>query len=254
MTFIRRKSFLPLLGIGSFLVFVLWSFPAAIGFSIIAPDQVRGFGIAGSLWNGEAQLIDINGFRIQQARWRVNPLRLVLGSVTGDATARWGNGFVEAKYSLGLNGAVSIRELQASFNLSQLQSQLNVPGISGEMNIRIEKIDWHQGWVREIVGRGEVRNLSTAMIPLGPGQTLGNYELLFDQAAISDATPLTGALRDTGGPLELAGTLILKPPATYELAARIKARPEAPPILTQGITFLPPGPGGTRQLIFADSL
>ncbi len=219
----------------------------------MAPDQVRGFGIGGSLWNGEAQLIDINGFKIQQARWHVNPLRLVLGSVTGNATARWGGGFIEAQYSLGLSGAVSIRELQASFSLNQLQSRLNVPGISGETSIRIEKLDWHEGWLRQVVGRGEVRNLSTNMIPLEPGQTLGSYELLFDQATISDAAPLTGALRDTGGPLELAGTLTLKPPATYELAARIKARPGAPGILTEGITFLPPGPGGTRQLIFADS-
>jgi hypothetical protein len=219
----------------------------------MAPDQVRGFGIGGSLWNGEAQLIDINGFKIQQARWRVNPLRLVLGSVTGNATARWGGGFIEAQYSLGLSGAVSIRELQASFSLNQLQSWLNVPGISGETSIRIEKLDWHEGWLRQVVGRGEVRNLSTNMIPLEPGQTLGSYELLFDQATISDTAPLTGALRDTGGPLELAGTLTLKPPAAYELAARIKARPGAPGILTEGITFLPPGPGGTRQLIFADS-
>ncbi len=220
----------------------------------MAPDQVRGFGIAGSLWNGQAQTIDINGFKIQQVRWHVNPLRLVLGSVTGNATARWGSGFIEAEYSLGLSGAISIRELQASFSLNQLQSQLNVPGISGETRIRIDKLDWDEGWLRQVVGRGEVRNLNTNMIPLGPGQTLGSYELLFDQATISDAAPLTGTLRDTGGPLELAGTLIVTPPAAYELAARIKTRPGDPGILTEGITFLPPGPSGTRQLIFAGSL
>lgn len=219
----------------------------------MAPDQVRGFGIGGSLWNGDAQLIDINGFRIQQAHWRVNLLPLVLGTVAGNATARWENGFVEAVYSLGRSGAVSIRELQASFNLNQLQAQLNVPGISGEASIRIEKMDWINGWVSQVVGRGEVRNLRATLIPVGPEQALGSYELLFNQTAISDTAPLTGTLRDTGGPLELTGTLILKPPAAYELVARVKARPGATAILTEGIAFLPLGAGGARQLFLADS-
>ena len=253
MKFIRNKLFLPLLGIGSFLVFTLWSFPAAIGFTIMAPDQVAGFGVSGSLWNGQAQLINIKGFRIQQAHWHVNPFPIVVGRIAGNATARWASGFIEADYSFGLSGDVSIRELQAAFNLSQLDAQINVPGISGEASIQIEKLDWVKGWVSQVIGRGEVRNLSAELIPAGTKQALGSYELLYSQTAISDTSPLTGTLRDTGGPLELNGTLMLKPPAAYEFAALIKPRPSATTALTNGIAFLPLGADGARQLILADS-
>jgi hypothetical protein len=251
--FIRNKLFLPLLGIGSFLVFTLWSFPATIGFTIIAPDKVAGFGVRGSLWNGEAQLININGIKIQQAHWHVNPFRLVVGRIAGNATARWRNGLIEADYSFGLSGDVSIRELQATFNLNQLETQMNVPGISGEASIQIKKLDWVKGWVSQVIGRGEVRNLSATLIPAGTKQALGSYELLFSQTAISDTAPVTGKLRDTGGPLELNGTLVLKPPTAYEFEARIKSRPSATAALTDSIALLPLGTDGARQLILAGS-
>lgn len=253
LKFIRNKLFLPLLGIGSFLVFTLWSFPAAVGFAILAPDQVAGFGVSGSLWSGEARLIDINGFRVQQAQWHVNPFPIVAGRISGNVTARWTNGFIEADYSFGLSGDVSIRDLQAAFNLSQLEGQMKASGISGEASIQIEKLDWVKGWVSQVIGRGEVRNLSAMFIPAGTKQALGSYELLYSQTVISDAAPLTGSLRDTGGPLELSGALMLKPPAAYEFAARIKSRPSASAALTDGIAFLPLGADGARELILADS-
>jgi len=105
-----------------------------------------------------------------------------------------------------------------------------------------------------IVGTIRVRNLefpdpiNRRVVPLG------DYELSFDSDSISLEEPAEGLLVDTGGPLELAGSVILTPPNSYAIDARIKPRQSAPPNLLQGLTMMAPvGPDGTHSFQMSSS-
>ncbi len=77
------------------------------------------------------------------------------------------------------------------------------------------------------------------------GRQLSNS---FDPAA-STAEVLKGAISDAGdGPLQVNGTIQLKPDRSYAVEAMIAARPDAPRNLVQALEFLgPPDAQGRRQ-------
>ena len=76
---------------------------------------------------------------------------------------------------------------------------------------------------------------------------LGGYELKFAGDAAADGK-LTGQLRDTGGPLDVAGTLTLTPAPGYLLSGTVATRPEASPTLVRQIAFLgSPDAAGRRS-------
>jgi hypothetical protein len=76
----------------------------------------------------------------------------------------------------------------------------------------------------------------------------------FAADGLKPGTPLTGVLKDTGGPLEVAGTVKITPPRSYELTGTAKPRPEAPPELRNALQMLGPAtPDGSHALSLAGS-
>jgi hypothetical protein len=67
---------------------------------------------------------------------------------------------------------------------------------------------------------------------------------------------ISADLADADGPLELAGSLVLRPDRSYLLAARLRARPEATADLRQGIELMAgePEADGMRELTLSGSL
>jgi hypothetical protein len=58
-----------------------------------------------------------------------------------------------------------------------------------------------------------------------------------------------------GGPLELKGTILLRPPGSYTLKARVKARDSAPEALKKNLEFLgAPESDGMRIFQLAGSI
>ena len=63
-----------------------------------------------------------------------------------------------------------------------------------------------------------------------------------------------GQLRDTGGPLSVAGTLRLTQAGGFDVQALVAPRPDAPPELTSNLKFLgSPDASGRRQFSMSGS-
>jgi hypothetical protein len=89
----------------------------------------------------------------------------------------------------------------------------------------------------------------------GAADIIGNITLDFDTATETDGEAITGKLTDSGGPLELRGNLLLRPPGSYTLKVRLKARPEAPEALRKNLEFLgSPEADGMRVFQLAGSI
>jgi general secretion pathway protein N len=115
-------------------------------------------------------------------------------------------------------------------------------------NLQIE-----QGWPTAVAGTIEVLQLT------GPARNptnIGSYKATFPAPkASAHAKTLVGALPDVGGPVQINGTLQLKPDRTYLIDGLIAARPDAPRDVSNALQFLgAPDAQGRRPFSLSGSL
>jgi general secretion pathway protein N len=251
----RANLKLVVLGLSCFLILLISLFPARAGFALFSPDSVDGFGISGTLWNGNAKIINVGGQQLRNTEWNIALSQLPLGRLGGDFKTRWSNGFAEGFGTVSFGGTIRLSETRAGVDAAMLQSAFGTPAIGGQINLLISTLELNDNWPSQLIGRAEVLNLSSSLMGRGEAAQIGNFSLEFDSTTETEADVLTGIILDTGGPLELKGRLLLTPPANYTLKTRLKARPDAPESIQNNLEFLGPSqPDGRRLFELAGSL
>nr|WP_298727521.1 type II secretion system protein N [uncultured Steroidobacter sp.] len=240
----KRLWPLVALGVGAFLIFALVTLPASIVTSWLASSGIYAGGVSGTVWNGRAQVLQIQGANVGGVEWKLHPLALLTAHVNADVKVNRIDGFAQSKLSVSPTGTINFKALTASFPLSALPATVIPGGWAGTVNGRFQELTLENGWPTEVNGTLEVMDLN------GPARhptKAGSYRILFDPAA-STADVLKGAISDVGdGPLQLNGTLQLKPDRSYLLETLVAARPDAPRDLIQMLEFLgPPDAQGRR--------
>jgi hypothetical protein len=74
----------------------------------------------------------------------------------------------------------------------------------------------------------------------------GSFELRFPDTAPADGA-IRGELRDVGGPLAVAGTLVIRNGSEYELSGSAAARADANAELAKAVEFLGPADAQGRR-------
>jgi len=241
-------------GACSFLLFVLINIPARIVGSLAPEALVSISGASGTIWNGSAQLIQVEGIQLREASWTLQALPLLIGRASMDFDAKWSNGFVRGGLSAGLGGSISLREIEAAGSLTPILQRMNLPATSGELTVNLVAAEIDDLWPTQLVGSLRVGRVPLNMIGVSGGIT-GNYALDFDVEEVGDDGIIPGVLSDGGGPLEILGELRLSPPANYSIEARIKARADAPAQLAQGLMLAGPRlPDGSHEFQMTGSL
>ena len=235
---IQEYKKLLTLGIACFLVFFLTMLPARIVFAVFMPNSVQGFGVEGSIWNGRARIINVAGQQLRNTEWNLALSRLALGQIGGNFKTRWGSGFAEGFGSISMTGTLRLRDAQASFDVGLLNALLGIPKIGGQISLKIKDLEVINNWPHLLSGSGEIRNLSSPLMGRGAADLIGNVAVEFDTATETDTQTITGQIQDTGGPLELSGTVLLTPPGNYDLSTRLKTRRDAPKELRDNLQFL----------------
>lgn len=249
------RSRLLTTGLLCLLLFMVVRFPAEKAFAWFAPAEVGGFGISGTIWKGEARVISVAGLQLRNTEWDIAAWRLLTGKLSGPFRSRWGGGFIEADGGISLTGTISLSDVRGSFDIAPLTSVLGVPDLGGIANLEFTEVVIRDNWPQRLVGRGELRSLSSPLMGRGDAQFIGNVGFVFNTSKETDLDTVTGQLQDTGGPLQLNGTLVLTQPRNYELKTRIKARPSAPDSLRNNLAFLgAPEADGTRVFQLAGSM
>jgi general secretion pathway protein N len=243
------------LGLACFLIFLVSLFPARAGFALFAPDNVNGFGISGTLWNGNAKIINVGGQQLRNTEWDFALSQLPLGRLGGEFKTRWNNGFAEGFGTISFGGTVRLSDTQGSIDAAMLQSAFGTPALSGQISLSISNLELIDNWPSQLIGRAEVVNLSSPLMGLNEAARIGDFALEFDSSTATEAGVLTGIISDTGGPLELTGSLLLTAPASYALKTNLKARPNAPESMQNNLNFLgSPEADGTRVFELTGSL
>lgn len=91
-------------GIIAFLIFAIAYMPAVqvIG-RITLPQNVSIEGVSGTLFSGKAQTVVVNGLPINNVKWELNPLYMLIGSINLDVKA----GNIRDKNDIAFEGPIS---------------------------------------------------------------------------------------------------------------------------------------------------
>ncbi len=244
------------LGAGAYLAFTLTSFPATTAWAWFGREPVRLAGIEGTIWTGRAALGSVAQLAVSDIRWHVHPLPLLLGRLTADLEVKLTDGFVTGRVAA-TPSSVELTQLKVSTSLPVLQAVLPVRGMQGLANADFSRLRLERGWPTVAIGRVRLAEIEVApLVPTGGQQLvpLGNYEVTFDDDMPEDG--ITGTFRDTGGPLEVTGSVVVEENRAYKLDSLIKPRADASSALVQGLSIMTPEPDaqGRRRLTLTGSL
>jgi general secretion pathway protein N len=251
---VSRWSWIAL-GAGAYLAFTLSAFPAATALAWFGPSQIAAVGVEGTIWSGRAASVSIDRLGITGLRWSLRPIALVFGQLGGHVEGQLRDGFVNADFAAS-RSRVELTNLRGGTAIGALVDVLPVRGVNGQLSANLSRLVLEDGWPSSAVGELRVAALEvTPLIPT-PGVSvvgIGDYTITFAEAPPGE---LAARIVDSGGPLEVTGTVTLGAGRAYALDARIKPRPGAPEQLVEGLKIMTAEPDaeGRRRLMLTGSL
>jgi general secretion pathway protein N len=241
----KRVWPLVALGVGAYLVFAVITLPASLATARLAPMGVNTAGVEGTVWKGRAQVVQVANSNLGSVSWNLHVLALFTARLQADVQLTRVDGFARGVVTASASGNVRLRDVTASLPLSALPAGGLPRGWMATLNLKLADLAVEKGWPTVVEGTVEVVDL------VGPPRrpaNIGSYKLTFPAAASAkSAEGLVGALQDTGGPLQITGTLLLKPDRSYLLNTLIATRPTAPREVVDALQILgPPDSQGRR--------
>jgi general secretion pathway protein N len=243
------------LGVGAYVAFTLSSFPAGTAYAWFAPQGASFSGIEGTLWSGRAAAGAVGDLALRDIRWRVRPTRLLIGRLAAEIEARLTDGFVSANVSASPT-RVALSEVRASTSIPALRGVLPVSGVRGDASVNLDELELRGGVLTTLLGELRLAKLEVApFVPTGSRDLLpiGDYTVRFLDSA---GNGINASFVDSGGPLEVSGTLLVDAQRAYTLDGLIKARPDASQQLVEGLSIITADPDneGRRRLTLTGSL
>lgn len=185
----------------------------------LLPAEVGVTGLSGTIWSGQALRCwwESAGERVMLGRveWQIEPWRL-LWSNPVSVSSEWGAQRLETRLSYLPGGHLSLTNTSLNFDTQILNALLPLY-IGGRFSGRFSAIEWAGAEIRSVSGKaileGAVWTAQSGDIPLG------TYHL--DIGTASADSEVVGVMKTLGGPLQLAGEVVLGP-ASYRIALQAK--------------------------------
>ena len=208
-------------------------FPARVGVQWFAPENVSISGLSGTVWNGTARQVSIDGIYLHDMSWELRPLSLLTANVSYDLSATPANGFLSAIASFGFSGSVTLSELSAALPLNYFADALGVPGLQGNASLSFERVQFSDGIPSAADGTLQVADL---VVPVVGRESLGGYKADF----FTQNNGISASIEDTDAIIDLAGSLELNADRSYVFIAQIVSRSTTPQSVRRQLQYLPP--------------
>jgi Type II secretion system (T2SS), protein N len=228
------KPRLVWLGIAAFVLALIIVLPAR-WLAGLLPAQLRCATWSGSVWRGECAELTLQQpgtepLQVKLVRWNLQPAALLRLSVQATFEVQTAQGTGSGQLELGRGGRLTLQDLTATAVFDRrLYSSLD-PGWTGRLDAQHLAMRVQGNQLQALSGELTLRDFND-----GKGSQFGSYHLVFPPAA---APPFLGALRDTGGPLEVKASLTIHVDRRWVLDGTIAARPAAGAALRSQLDFL----------------
>jgi general secretion pathway protein N len=251
-----RITGLLLIGLLAYVLFLLAGMPAALawqwGGQRLAP-QVRAYGIAGTVWDGQAEAIVSGPRRVDNVRWDIRPSALLKGRLGARLVAAFPDGRAQAVVEASPGGTVTAEDVKADMDIDSLLALAGRQGLSGAADGHFEALFQSLvasgGRLRTAQG---VLNWNGARVGLGQKISLGDLALRIRPAGDNG---VRGELVSSGGAFALEGDAALRRDGGYQVELRITPRNPSDPATAQAVRVLGlANPRGTTVVNISGSL
>ena len=231
MKFSLRFQYLPLVvfGLLVYLVALVLTFPAERAYahwqaSEYVDKRIALSGISGSVWSGKAGVALIQGQQLKDVEWTLHPWSLLFGQVGLGwrfqlPEAEGESGYVQADTALGLDGSVSVKQLEARLPAAWVAAMAKAAVVrpSGVVSANLSQLHWDGQSLVSAEGR---------LAWNGAGVNIFKPVALGDLALSLETTDeaVKGVVSDGGGPLSLDGLLTVTPDGKYAFNRSLAAR------------------------------
>ena len=241
---------LVVLGVAAYIVFALATLPASIITSRLTRLGINATGVSGTAWNGRAQVLQTGAANFGSVTWNLHPLQLFTARLAADVQLTRRDGFAKTGLLISPSGRATFSQLTASIPFSALPSTLFPGGWNGTLNLKLSELTIDHGWPVTAVGTVEALDLTG---PARKPTNVGSYKIVLPAPSQTPAKDvLAGALTDTGGPLQITGTLQLKADRSYLVEGLVATRPDTPRDVADSLQYLgAPDAQGRRQFSLA---
>jgi general secretion pathway protein N len=227
-----RKTFLITIALATLIAGLIIEFPARVAYRLAANPHMAVSGIQGSVWSGNAREFSTNGVYLRDISWRIKPWRLFTGKVTYAVTASPVSGFFETEARIGLGGSITLINLTAAVPVAMLERAARIPGVRGQANIKLERLELNDGSTTALDG---MINIEGLVIPAVDRSSLGGFQIEF----FTQRDGIVASVEDTEAVLDLAGSLRINPDKSYAFLGYVVARGNTPEGLASRIKRLP---------------
>jgi general secretion pathway protein N len=229
---IQRRRGLFLVAALTLLVALVLTFPARIAYNLAASPFLKMSGITGTIWSGGAREFATNGVYLRKAEWTMRPSRLLTGKAVYDVSGSPASGFFQSEIQLSLGGTLTVRDLTASLPLQMFERAVGVPGLRGNGNLKIERLELVDGRAIALDGTMDVEDL---VVPMVHRASLGGFRAEF----FTQNNGIMASVEDSEGVVELAGTLELTRDKSYAFLGYITPNARTPEDMAKRMQFLP---------------
>lgn len=246
----RRPVLLVAMGAILMLVFLVTLWPARVAAGWLLPGNVALTGVRGTVWQGEASQLRIDGHVVGALNWDASVLSLLGGRPAWQIELSRPAGFARARVAVSASGSVSVSDLTGASPLDGISDLIPLAGTRGDLTVNLAALALEDGMLTELAGSVVVDGLR----PLGLNDVdLGTLEV---QLPPDQAPPFAGVLTAVSGPLLVEdGRLELQADGSYTVSGRVRPRDDAPETIREGIRFLgAPDPGGFYPFLQRGSL
>jgi general secretion pathway protein N len=218
----KHRSLLILAGSGIafYLLFLVYQFPASLGWSLATQhmkNQIHLSGLQGSIWTGSANHITINSTSAGSLDWQLSPWSLLLGRVSADIRLSRQDEWLEGQVTLMTAGRLEARDLKVNLNGETL-AQITTPYLlHGLIMGDISTLNYEQGKTIQASGKIQLENADIE----GPQSlTLGNVRT--DIQPEGEGSQIS--IKNQDSPLDIKGTLKLNGNGSYRMTLGVLNR------------------------------
>ncbi len=227
----------------SYIVFLIVTLPASVGFSFIKNNpqlnrQIQFSSVSGTVWSGSASSVRISGINIGQLDWNLKLLPLLLGELgvyikvkNQQVSASTVSG--AGSLAVSVFGNIKVDNFSARFPIDLLAPVLyGLPvRFGGDVNMHINSLS---------IEKGSRFNLKSRIV-VSKARLVSPQHIEYGDILIQASPQLSGSqfvLTDQGGPLVLNGIVKLKGNGLYSINLGLDARNSASKDLRAGLGFL----------------
>ncbi|WP_006787862.1 type II secretion system protein N [Thiorhodospira sibirica] len=256
MKYSRQILLYLLLGLASYLLFLLFTLPATTVYGIAAergwiPETIEAQGLSGTLWSGQATHLRIRQLQVQQVQWQFQPSQLWRAQARYAVSFRHpqgqGNGTLAFRFR-----SVDVYTVRAELPAAEVaRAVATIPLIlEGQMLLDAPRLRWNYA-ARLIEAEGVLGWLNAAAGFPRP-QPLGDVRA--DVHTEDDGT-LHAVVRDQNGALGVQGVMVWYPDDRYEVQIDLEPNQSMSRELHAVLRLLASqGPDGQYQLRYSGQL